>query len=364
MAGKERNENSVLISIDDLTSGSPNQSGTAKGPGRDESGLIDLQGLENSGLVGRKGGDVDSPSSAQGFEPSSSLRVAPQRQGPGVGLIVGVALGTVLVLGGGVALGIKFFGGEGEAGATTAQGAGVAVPSGAPSAAVPSAATSMAVAGSTATSAGVAGSTAMAGSAPGSTPESLAAAPASAPGSEGDDEAEGDDKPGKTPGKPNRPAGTRPTKRNAAAPSVAAATEAPKALAAKEPPKRSSEVDDMLGALDGSKKPVENGGGGGRTTELPPDPTLPPSLSRQQIMSVVTSNAAGVRKCTQEVGGGTGTALVELVINASGNVTDADVVGGELKGTPLGECVSRKVKVFRFAQFNGDPMRIKMPFRL
>lgn len=351
MAGKERNENSVLISIDDLTASAPNQAAPGAGPGRDESGLIDLQGLENAGLVGRKGGDVDSPSSAPGFEPSSTLRVTPARQGPGVGLIVGVALGTILVLGGGVVLGIKFFGGDAANTAAGAVAAGTAVPSGAPSAAVPSGPTSVATAGTEAAPA----------SGPASAPESVAAAAGSTPESDAE-EADDDKANGKTPAKPSRPSGTRPTKRTTASAPVAPTTSASRAMAATaEPPKRNSEVDDMLGALEG-RGTSQNGKK--TDTQLPPDPTLPPSLSRQQIMSVVTRNAAGVRKCSQEVGGGSGTAVVEMVINASGNVTEANVVGGELKGTPLGDCVSRKVKVFRFAQFNGDSMRIKMPFRL
>jgi len=151
-----------------------------------------------------------------------------------------------------------------------------------------------------------------------------------------------------------------------------AAATAPKPAArqpaARKPaPKKesTSEVDDLLGALDGS-------GGGSKSRAASPaaatpapsaDPMLPEKLTRRQILMVVKRNARDIRTCK----GGTdasGSVPVEMTISRQGRVTSAKVKSGPQKGTAVGACVERKVRAFRFPQFSGDPMRIVMPFAL
>ncbi|MCB9554236.1 MAG: AgmX/PglI C-terminal domain-containing protein [Myxococcales bacterium] len=137
---------------------------------------------------------------------------------------------------------------------------------------------------------------------------------------------------------------------------VAAAKRAP----ARPKKEASDEVDALLGALDGS--------GGGSRAAAPSaaapsgDPMLPEKLSRQQILTVVKRSARAVQACKPGADAG-GTVPVEMVIGPSGQVTSAKVEGARA-GTAVGACVEGKVRAFRFPQFSGEPMRIKMPFSL
>ena len=70
-----------------------------------------------------------------------------------------------------------------------------------------------------------------------------------------------------------------------------------------------------------------------------------------------------MRQCKSQPPGTSGTVSVAIQIAPSGSVSDADVQG-PTKGTAQGNCIERTVKVFRFPQFRGDPMRITLPFGL
>ena len=105
-------------------------------------------------------------------------------------------------------------------------------------------------------------------------------------------------------------------------------------------------------------------GGSGPAGDSPSDDALlPTSLSRGQILKVVRTSAAQVRKCKGEAGGESGTVMVKVTIEGTGSVKDAEVVSGQ-KGSPLGGCVERKVKVFRFPQFSGAEMSVRLPFSI
>lgn len=167
--------------------------------------------------------------------------------------------------------------------------------------------------------------------------------------------------------KPSR----RATRRTRRAPAPAAA---PKPAARKPSPRKparqkeesASEVDDLLGALDGS-------GGGSKSRAASPaasptpspvgDPMLPEKLTKRQILTVVKRNARTITTC-KEGTDASGTVPVEMVIGRAGRVTSAKVKSGPQKGTPVGSCIERKVRAFRFPQFSGDPMRVVMPFAL
>ena len=74
-------------------------------------------------------------------------------------------------------------------------------------------------------------------------------------------------------------------------------------------------------------------------------------------------NARSITSCKDGTDA-SGTVPVEMVIGRAGRVTSATVQSGPQRGTPVGSCIERKVRAFRFPQFSGDPMRIVMPFAL
>ncbi|MEZ4471408.1 MAG: AgmX/PglI C-terminal domain-containing protein [bacterium] len=120
-----------------------------------------------------------------------------------------------------------------------------------------------------------------------------------------------------------------------------------------------SEVDDLLGSLDGRAAAPA------RAEAFDPTPTalLPEKLSRQQILMVVKQNAGKIRACKAQDPSATGTVMVSMVIGSSGPVTEAKA-SGPFQGTPVGDCVEKQVQSFRFPAFRGEPMRINMPFGL
>ncbi|MCA9542183.1 MAG: AgmX/PglI C-terminal domain-containing protein, partial [Myxococcales bacterium] len=131
------------------------------------------------------------------------------------------------------------------------------------------------------------------------------------------------------------------------------------------PREKSSEVDDLLGALNGSG----SNSGGARPAAAPVaaapaggDPLLPEKLTRQQILTVVKRNARSIQTCKE--GDASGNVMVEMVIGRDGAVSSAKTTTAKFAGTPVGSCVEGKVRTFRFPQFRGDPMRIQIPFGL
>lgn len=160
--------------------------------------------------------------------------------------------------------------------------------------------------------------------------------------------------------RPSAPPGD-PVAEPSASPTPEARAAAPKPEPARRAPSRpkkesTSEVDSLLGALDGpggGSKPAAPAGG---------EPLLPEQLNRRQILTVVKQHARGIQSCRGR-GDPSGNVLVDLVIAPSGRVTKADVVGAHAE-TPIAGCVERKARAMTFPQFNGPPMQIKMPFAL
>ncbi|MCB9548641.1 MAG: AgmX/PglI C-terminal domain-containing protein [Myxococcales bacterium] len=74
-------------------------------------------------------------------------------------------------------------------------------------------------------------------------------------------------------------------------------------------------------------------------------------------------NAGKIRGCKAQDPTASGTVMVSLVIEKSGQVGQA-TASGPYKGKPVGDCVEQQVKSFRFPAFSGEPMRINMPFGL
>ena len=91
----ERNEQSVLISLDSLAANEEDKKAGAASGG--ESGLIDIGALESAGLLD----DVDDAGPTMAVAPSSAGAVRTRRRGGGtiVGLVIGAALLTATVVG-------------------------------------------------------------------------------------------------------------------------------------------------------------------------------------------------------------------------------------------------------------------------
>lgn len=367
----QRNENSVLFSLDTLAAEADNRKAkrSANTGGSEASGLIDITAL--SGLETAARGD-DPFGSGLGMAPAPITAAAPIQplvappSGNKTALIVAIVLG-VLLLAGGVAAGMYFImkkddGGEQVAVAEPAEAAKVTM--GTPPPAQPAAAAPA--------------------------PVAAAAEPEKAGDGEekADDAAEGEDdgkagedekgEAAKAPAKrararrsasPRRSAAAQADNEDdppAAAPKPERQVQVTKRAAPAKPKKESTdEVDALLGALDGS-------GGGSRAAASPGaapaaaaapagDPMLPEKLSRQQILTVVKRNARSIQTCKAGTDA-SGTVPVEIVIGRSGRVESATVEGSH-SGTPVGSCVERKVRAFRFPQFSGEPMRIKTPLR-
>lgn len=201
----------------------------------------------------------------------------------------------------------------------------------------------------------------------GPTPEAPAAPEAEGDGDEAEDGAGGTEDDVReekaAPARTQRARPARPARKPAPRDAPAAAAEKPAPRPARRAPARKKEestagVDDLLGALDGS-----GGGAKSRGSAAPAgDPALPERLTRSQILTVVKRNARAVRACRPADTDGS-TVIIDIVVAPSGQVTDA-AVDGPQKGTPVGACVERVVRAFRFPPFGGEPLRLRLPLQL
>lgn len=92
-------------------------------------------------------------------------------------------------------------------------------------------------------------------------------------------------------------------------------------------------------------------------------PPLPEKLTRRQVLTVIRHNARRIVSCSD----GTdfsGVVPCELVVDRDGRVTEARVLSGPQRDTPIGACLERTSRSFRFPQFSGEPMRLVLPFTL
>ena len=378
----QRNENSVLFSLDSLAADSePARAGglVSSTGGSDASGLIDISALGSNGPMGAGAmGAMGAPVAAAalddafggasggsaGFAPVAAAPAGPMptyvtRPTGGGGKLAVYALLGLLVLGGGGFAAWYFTRdtgpkeGQGPASVAAASNVSTApatgpskVAIGTPATAAPASAPATAASAASVASAAPATGTAA--------PESIAALA----------------KPKATRSARKTPAKRRPTRtpaRPRAAPEDKPPAAAPRTAAkrpARKPSKSSSEVDSLLDGLGGGGKPAKRQPSQRQPAAAAGDtPALPDKLSKSQILRVVRSNAGKISGCKNRDPGASGTIKVVMVIGKSGRVNSARA-GGPFKGTPVGSCVEGKVKSFRFPQFGGDDMRINMPFRL
>ena len=93
------------------------------------------------------------------------------------------------------------------------------------------------------------------------------------------------------------------------------------------------------------------------------DPTpLPKSPSRESVERAMTRISRQVEKCRLDQ---TGRMVVEITFaGATGEVTDARILGQEFQGTDVGRCVLQAVRAARVSSFQNATEVIKYPFAL
>lgn len=349
---KEQAEQSALINLDSLE---VKKSRPGTGPGMEESGLIDL-----SGFTG--GGPTETRATAgvpSGGPIVAGFVAAPKQSNTTLWVVLGGIVLAILVV---VTIFVTMILTQGQVQPPIANAPPAGTPPAAaqPASATPTAATPPAAAAKAADAGAEADAspTPDAGSAPVAANDPKADPPARTPSRRSTRRAS----PRPTP--PPSPARQAPAEEDAPPPAAAAP---PKPTPPKPPPPKpaeesTSEVDDLLGSLNG-KKPAAPAGGSDPVA-APSDPMLPAALTKRQILTVVKRNAGGVRKCKAQPPGASGTVTVRMQIAPNGSVSSANIIGGPVKGTAQGNCVERTVKVFRFPQFSGDPMQINMPFAM
>ncbi len=397
----QRNENSVLFSLDSLADEAEPGPQVRSTGGSEGSGLIDI-----SALVGPSAPSAaeDAFGASPAFAPAAPAAVGPgampalvNKRRSSTGKVAAMVMGGLLLVGGAVGLTLFLVKGEkGEQPIAAQPAAGQ--PAAAPATVNVGGAAAKPAAGDQAKGDEAKGDEAKGDEAKGDEAKGDEAKGDEAKGDEAkgdeakgdeakddeakDDEAKGDEAKGgdraarraakrrtrRSPS-PARAARSNPEDAPPPAAAPAPARRAPTPPPARRAPARSAkkdtdEVDDLLGALDGPK------GGGAKRAAAPAarpaapaaDPMLPDSLSKQQILRVVKTNAGSIQSCKD--GSTSGTVMVAMVIAGSGRVSSADVTTSKFKGTPVGRCVEGKVRAFRFPQFRGDAMRINMPFAL
>jgi predicted Zn finger-like uncharacterized protein len=144
----------------------------------------------------------------------------------------------------------------------------------------------------------------------------------------------------------------------------------PKPVARAKKQKGGDEVDDLLGALNGNPKPrakAPSGGGRGAAPAPAADPLLPQKLGRRQILPVVSRNSRRILAC-RSTGGDDLRGIVKVSITiagSTGRVSRTRIKTPKFEGTPVGRCVEKAIKRhFRFSQFRDSSMSVTTPFRL
>lgn len=362
----QRNENSVLFSLDSLAADAePNRPSVTNTGGSDASGLIDISALGAPGggasvAPGALDDAFGGGSDAGGFAPVSAAPAGPlpsyvtRPSGGGGGKIALFAVLGLLLLGGG---GFAAWYAMRDKPADPAQPGSVASASPATAKSATPATVQIGQPNTAASVASAAPASAAPVTATSAAPET-AAAPASVAAN--------------TATKPKRRRASRrratpaPKRTPSAEDAPPKAAPKPVAVAAKpaRKPRTSDGVDDLLSNLDGGgrKAPARNTARAAQPAAAA-DPMLPAKLSKSQILSVVRRNASKIRGCKSKDPNASGNVMVQMVIGKNGRVSSAKSKS-PYAGTPIGSCVEGKVKTFRFPQFSGDAMRINMPFRI
>lgn len=125
-------------------------------------------------------------------------------------------------------------------------------------------------------------------------------------------------------------------------------TDTPPPVAAKEKPEKKDEggFDDLLGG----KKKAE----------------VKATLSRDDVLGTVKSNAGAITKCAEAYSRGGGKLPAKLVarwvIKPSGFTDSQEMASPELKGTPVDACVVAAIKKWKFPEFQSGTIPVTFPF--
>ena len=135
------------------------------------------------------------------------------------------------------------------------------------------------------------------------------------------------------------------------------------AAPARETPKKKGGGDDLDTLLDGAtggKSDSPRHAAAAAPAE--DDASLPEQLGKSDIVSGMQPATTKARACYEQFKV-PGTAMVKIVIIKSGKVQSASV-GGALAGTPSGDCVAHAIRSASFKKFKGPPTTIDWPVML
>jgi hypothetical protein len=95
---------------------------------------------------------------------------------------------------------------------------------------------------------------------------------------------------------------------------------------------------------------------------LNPDkkPSLPKTLTRDQVRAGMSKVAGAVKSCGQGQGGSLST---RITISGKGKVANVQILGAHA-GTPTGSCAARYIRRASFPKFADPSLRVKYPFSL
>ena len=129
-----------------------------------------------------------------------------------------------------------------------------------------------------------------------------------------------------------------------------------------KPAKKSSNIDELMNEV--------LGGGGKSTTASktkPPTTTssgsgLPNAPSRSEVGRALGGVGGSVKACKQ---GDSGTATVAVTFSGdTGRVKSARIASGPFKGTAVGTCITNAVKRARVSRFKQSTFKVNYPYRL
>ncbi len=139
---------------------------------------------------------------------------------------------------------------------------------------------------------------------------------------------------------------------------------------AKAPVKtENSEVNNLLKGLKGGKKPEDTSS---TTAEVPVKKTettttddsgssLPEKLEGRDVLDVIRKNQPNINRCksfaTEPV-----KINVRVTIANTGAVQNIEILDETHKTSPLGKCLEEKIKQFKFPAFSTPSMSVKLPF--
>lgn len=125
-------------------------------------------------------------------------------------------------------------------------------------------------------------------------------------------------------------------------------------------------IDDILGGITGGNAPAKKDPPKEVADKTPPpsEPAGGKSLSKGDVQRVIRGAYGQVSACNaNQADKKSGTVTVRFTIQPSGAVGGAQVTGG-FAGTPVGGCIARVVRGLRFPSFSGSPVTITFPFVL